>query len=203
MRKDLWREGILLLRDVTGLLEQRQVHIGFDVALGARIAIPVPGPAKIASFFYDANVGDADLLQTGRREQSAKAATDDHRVELFVQRGPGVARIDVGIGVVMLERAGDLPILVVPVGPQALLPFLGVSPAQRGRVEAQFVGSRNSLWFGLRFGSSITPSLLSIRMPGRRSIRFCFGWTAAISVCGYYRKLVQFIEICQPIKGSR
>ena len=47
--EDLGREGVLLLRDVAELFEQRQVAVAFDVALGARIAVPVPGAAEVAA----------------------------------------------------------------------------------------------------------------------------------------------------------
>src|SRR5881628_2953773 len=71
--KDLRREGVLFLRDIAGLFEQRQIHVGFDVTLGAGIAVPVPGPAKIPGLLDDANVRDPGLLQPRRRQQAAKA----------------------------------------------------------------------------------------------------------------------------------
>src|SRR5262245_11299209 len=63
MRKDLRLEGILFLRDVAGFFEQWQIHVGFDVTLRSRIAIPVPGPTKISRLLNDAKVSDSDLLQ--------------------------------------------------------------------------------------------------------------------------------------------
>src|SRR5713226_8398882 len=64
--ENLGREGVLLLRDISGLFEQRQVNVGFNVALGAGIAVPVPGPAKVATLFDDANVSDPGLLKPRR-----------------------------------------------------------------------------------------------------------------------------------------
>src|SRR5437762_4549936 len=60
MLEDLRCEGVLFLRDIAGLFEQRQIHVGFDVTLGAGIAVPVPGPAKIPGLLDDANVRDPD-----------------------------------------------------------------------------------------------------------------------------------------------
>src|SRR5216683_462283 len=57
------REGILLLRNVAGLLEQRQIDVGLDIALRARIAVPVPGAAEVAAFLDDADVLEAGLAQ--------------------------------------------------------------------------------------------------------------------------------------------
>ena len=162
VREDLRREGILLLRYVSGLFEQRQIHIGFDVTLGARIAVPVPGSTKIASFFYDANVGDPDLLQPCRRQQSAEATADDHGVELFVQRGAGETRLDVGVRVVMLKRARDLLVLVVAVRTQASSTLRGVLLTQLGGVETQLARG----WIALGF-DSVTASLINLSAPFR------------------------------------
>ena len=51
--EDLGREGVLLLRHVAELFEQRQVAIALDVALGAGIAVPVPGAAEVAAGLDD------------------------------------------------------------------------------------------------------------------------------------------------------
>ena len=158
--KDLRREGVSFLRDVAGLFEQRQIEVGFDVTLGAGIAVPVPGPAKIPGLLDDANVGDPDLLQPSRRQQAAKAAADDHHIELFVQRGAREARLDVGVHVVVRELAGDFLVLVVCVRAQTLRAFRGVLLAQRARVEAQLFGSWNLFgWDWDTFHSSCQSSL--------------------------------------------
>jgi hypothetical protein len=44
------------------LLEQREVDVGLHVALGPRIAVPVPGAAEITALFNDADIVDAGLL---------------------------------------------------------------------------------------------------------------------------------------------
>jgi hypothetical protein len=48
--EDLGRARVLLGRNVAELLEQRQVDVRLDVALRARIAIPVPRAAEVAAF---------------------------------------------------------------------------------------------------------------------------------------------------------
>src|SRR6516164_11182413 len=50
MRTDLIAEAVLLLGDVAGLFQQRQVDVAFDVALCTWISIPVPGAAEVAAF---------------------------------------------------------------------------------------------------------------------------------------------------------
>ena len=72
--EDLGRVGVLLLRDVAELLEQRQVAVALDVALGAGIAVPVPGAAEVAARLDDAEVLEAGLAQpraqpAGRRSR--------------------------------------------------------------------------------------------------------------------------------------
>src|SRR5215472_18350008 len=84
VREDFRREGILLFRQVSGLLEQRKIDVRLDVALRARIAIPVPGASKVAALLDDAQVLHARLTQTCAREQTAKATADDHDLQRFV-----------------------------------------------------------------------------------------------------------------------
>src|SRR6476620_12640403 len=61
MRTDLVAEAIFFLGDVTGLFQQRQVDVAFDVALSAGISIPVPSATEVAAFLYDANILDPRL----------------------------------------------------------------------------------------------------------------------------------------------
>ena len=76
------REGVLLLRDVAGLLQQRQVDVALDVALRAGIAVPVPGAAEVAALLDDADALDPGLAQPGAGHQAAEAAADDQHVDL-------------------------------------------------------------------------------------------------------------------------
>ena len=59
--QDLRGPDVLLARDVGGLFEQREVDVGLDVALGARVPVPVPGAAEVAALLNDAKVVDARL----------------------------------------------------------------------------------------------------------------------------------------------
>ena len=49
--EDLGAVGVLLGRHVADLLEQRQVDVRLDVALHARVAVPVPRAAEVAAPF--------------------------------------------------------------------------------------------------------------------------------------------------------
>ena len=86
---DLGREGVFLLRHVAELFDQRQVAVAFDVALGAGIAVPVPGAAEIAAGFDDVNVVDAGFVEARAGQQSAETSADDYYVDLVVQRIAG------------------------------------------------------------------------------------------------------------------
>ena len=84
--EDLGAAGVLLGRDVAGLLEQRQVDVGLDVALRPRVAVPVPGAAEVAALLDDADVVDAGLLEAGTGDEPGQATTDDGDRDLVLQR---------------------------------------------------------------------------------------------------------------------
>ena len=149
--ENLRRKGVFFLWDVSGLFEQRQIYVGFDVTLGAGIAVPVPGPAKISGLLDDANIRDAGLLQPRCCKEAAKAPADNHRIELFLQRGAREARLDIGIDVVVFVLPCDFLILVVPVRAETPGTLLGVLLTQFSRVEAQLFGSWNFIRLGLRY----------------------------------------------------
>ena len=75
--EDLRCAGVLLARDVAGLLQQREVDVGLDVALCARVPVPVPGAAEVAALLDDAKVVDARLPEPGAGDQAGEAAADD------------------------------------------------------------------------------------------------------------------------------
>ena len=129
--EDLGRPGVLLLRDVPDLLEQRQVDVRLDVALRARVAVPVPRAAEVAALLDDADVADPGVLQTGAGEQTAEAAADDDDVDLVEQR-VALERLDVRVVEVVGELPGDLDVLLVAVGAQPLV-ALGAVLARAGR----------------------------------------------------------------------
>ena len=127
--EDLRRLGVLLLRDVADLLEQRQVDVRLDVARRARVAVPVPRAAEVAALLDDADVVDAGLAQTRAGEQPAEPAADDQDLDLVVQR-LAFERLDVRVVDVARELARDLDVLLVAVVAQALVALLAVLLAQ-------------------------------------------------------------------------
>ena len=127
--EDLRGVGVLLARHVAGLLEQREVHERRGVALGARVAVPVPGAAEVAALLDDPDVVDAGLVQLGAGDQPGESAADEGDGDLVDQR-LALGRLDVGILDVVLEDPGDLDVLLVAVGPQPLVAFLAVLASQ-------------------------------------------------------------------------
>jgi hypothetical protein len=95
-------------------------------------------------------------LQPRRDKESAKAAADDQRFELLVERGPREARRDVVVRLEALKRAGDLLVLVIPVRAQPLTTLRGV-------FLAQYCGSKpSSSGVGIPFGfGCVTASLIA------------------------------------------
>src|SRR5262249_61979344 len=116
VRQDLGRMRVLLPGYVADLLEQRQVDVGFDVALRARVAVPVPGAAEVAALFDDAHVVDPGLAQARAREQSAEATADHHHFYIAGDRVAGEARLDVRIIHEVCELARDLDGLSIAIG---------------------------------------------------------------------------------------
>ncbi len=147
MRQDFRRIRVLLFRDITGFLEQRQIDVRLDIALRAGIAVPVPGAAEVAALLDDANALDAGLAQPGARQQSAEAAANDHDVHRVVQRRTGEARIDIRIVDVTAEVALHFDVLFVAIGAKAFIAFLAIFGAQNLRIKIKFLltiaGGRN------------------------------------------------------------
>ena len=98
------------------------------------IAVPVPGAAEVAALLDEPDVVDAGLAQAGAGEQAAEAAADDQHLDLVGQR-LALDRRDVRIVDVVRELAGDLDVLLVAVGAQALVALLAVLLAQRVGIE--------------------------------------------------------------------
>ena len=101
--EDLGAVGVPLAGDVPGLLEQRHVDVRFDVALDARVAVPVPGTAEVAAVLDDPEVLDAVLREVGTGGQPPEPASQDQGVELLGDRLAG-DRVGERIGVVHLEE---------------------------------------------------------------------------------------------------
>ena len=143
VREDLGGLGVLLLRHVADLFEQRQVHVRLDVARCARVAVPVPGAAEVAALLDHADVVDARLAQPGAGEQAAEAAADDQHLDLVGQR-LAFDRVDVGVVDVALELADHLDVLLVADVTQPLVALFAILVAQRIRIERR--GGPVSVW---------------------------------------------------------
>ena len=83
---DLRRERVFLLRHVARFFEQRQVAVRLDVALRARIAVPIPRAAEIAARLDDAEVRDAAFLEARTGHQAAETGADHRHVDVEVER---------------------------------------------------------------------------------------------------------------------
>ena len=123
--EDLGRVRVLLRRHVARLLEEGHVDEAGGVALGAGVAVPVPRAAEVAALLDDADVVDARLLEPGAGDEAGEAAADEGDgdvVGLGLALDPG----RVGVGEVVGQVVGQLQVLVVAIGPQPLVPLLGV-----------------------------------------------------------------------------
>ena len=87
--EDLGDVGVLFLGDVLQLFQQRQVAVALDVALRARIAVPVPGAAEVAARLDDAEVVEARFAQASAGQQARETAADDRDLDLLAQRRRG------------------------------------------------------------------------------------------------------------------
>ncbi len=147
------------------LLEQGQVDVGLDVALGSRVLVPVPGAADTGPLLDQAHVVDAGPTEPGPGEQAAEAAPHHDGTHLLVERGP-VGYVPQPVGHEPGVVAGHLEVLVLAVGAQAPLPLLGVAAPQRVGVEAE-VG-RGGVCHGRSLGSA--PAWTPGRVPVRRTV---------------------------------
>ena len=136
--EDLGRLGVLLLRQVADLLEQREVDVGLDVARRAGVAVPVPGATEVATLFDHPDVVDAALAQSGCSEQTAESPADDGDVDGVVQRRT-FDTLDVRVVEVMGELPGDLDVLLVAVGPEPTVALVAV-------LLAEGIGIESELW---------------------------------------------------------
>ncbi len=139
--EDLLAAGVLLRRDVAGLLQQRQVDVGLHVAAHAGVAVPVPDAAEVGRLLEDPQAGHARLAQPHAGEQPGHAAADDSDVDLLDQRLPSVGLGGVGVGGVVRELALDPDVLSQTVGAQAL-----VALRQVLRVQCRGVDVGRHLW---------------------------------------------------------
>ena len=118
--EDLRRARVLLLGDVPDFFEKGQIDVRLDVAGRARVAVPVPGAAEVATLLHDAQALDTGLPQTSGGEQSAESAADHDHLG-GVEERTALHRRDVWILQVMSEATSDLDVLLVAVGAQTLV----------------------------------------------------------------------------------
>ena len=141
--EDLGGRGVALAGHVAGLFEERHVDVRLDVALAARVPVPIPGAAEVARLLDDAKVGNAAVDQVDPQHHAAEATPDDDRFGLLDHRVAGEARLDPGIVVVLLVVVGQLCVLRQTVGAQTLLALALVAFA--GGCEGVIVGLRHDL----------------------------------------------------------
>ena len=97
---------ILLLRHKSRFLQQREIDIGFNIAGGTWISVPIPSPAKVSAFLNDAEIGDPSVVQPRSSQHATKTTANNHNFD-FVFDGVALKlTIDVGIFNEVGELAG-------------------------------------------------------------------------------------------------
>jgi hypothetical protein len=135
---DLRRVGVLFLRHVAGFLQQREIAVGFDVALGAGVTVPIPGAAEVAPGLDDFEVGNAALLQPGGGHETGEAGADDGHLDVEGKRLAFEIRLHVGIVVRVVGELGRcFHILIFAVFAEAPIPLPPVLGPQCFRIEVQ------------------------------------------------------------------
>jgi len=137
VRENFRRMRVLFFRDVVQLFEQWQINVCLDVALRARITVPIPGAAEIAAFLDDADVFDAGFAQSGGGEQSTEPTTDDDHFHFVVETRPLETGGDVRVVQIAREIAFHLAILLVAIDAHSLVSFLAVPLAQGIGIESK------------------------------------------------------------------
>ena len=154
VREDLRALGVLLRGDVAEFLQQRDVHIGLDVAGDPRVAVPVPGATHVGRPVDQPHTLDTQLAQPRTRQQAAEAGADDRHVNLVGERVAREFSVHPGVLGEPGELARGLDVLCDPVGAQSPRALFGVLLSQRVDVERP----PSSLGQGLDF-LSVSPTL--------------------------------------------
>src|SRR5262249_18277668 len=118
--ENLGRARVLLRRHVAELLEQRQIDVRLDITGRARVAVPVPGPAHVATLLDQPDIVDPGLAQPRPHQETAEATTH-HDASTVVREGRPLDGLTVRIIEVVDERVRHLDVLVVAVGTEALV----------------------------------------------------------------------------------
>jgi hypothetical protein len=153
---DLFAGGVAPLGHVPDFFEQRQVLVGLDVAVDARIPVPVPGSAEVPGLVDRPDLPDAGLAQARAGEQAAEAAADHRHFDAVVNRRP-LGALGVRIGGVVTEFARRAPVLGRAVRAEAAIPFVPVLGAQGFGVEAELLGGEPSACRDCRVGGHAFP----------------------------------------------
>ena len=135
MLENLMPKGIFLFGHISGLLQQRKVDIGLDVALRAGIAIPVPSATEVSCALDDAEAFDAGFLKSSAHVEAAEAPAKHHHLDRLGNRFSLDAR-RVRIVVVVRELALGLLVLRLAIRPQAAVALEVVLRLHLLRVEA-------------------------------------------------------------------
>lgn len=131
---DLVPGGVLPLRHVSGLVQHRQVHVRLDVAVDARVPVPVPGAPEVAALLHDPHAPHAPLPQPRPGEDAAESAADHGDVDGVVA-GVALSRpLGVRVGGVVAELRVGVPVLGGSVGADASLTFEAVALPQGGQL---------------------------------------------------------------------
>lgn len=150
---DLLAGRVPPLRDVVQLFQQRQVDVRLDVAVDARVAVPVPGAAEVAALLDHPDRRHARLPQPGTGEQPAEPAAEDHHLDAVVQRFTGELPVGVRVFVVVAELAGDLLILPAARRPDAAVPLGAVAGTEGFQVDVGLrAAGRNGRAVGVGHG---------------------------------------------------
>src|ERR1700736_5385970 len=85
---DLGLTGVFFSRHITGIVEERHVYVGFRVARGARVLVPIPRAAEISATFEQADIRHAVPYQATGGHDAGHSAADHQHVDLLIQRSP-------------------------------------------------------------------------------------------------------------------
>src|SRR5262249_2402680 len=133
---------VLLHRNVAELFEQRQVDVRLDITGRARVPVPVPGPAYVATLLDHPEIVDPGLAQPRPHQETAESTTDHEDSDVGRQGRPLDGRA-VRIVEVVGERVRHLDVLVVAVGTEALAAFDTVFLAEGLGVVGRHAGGGN------------------------------------------------------------
>ena len=186
--EDLGCLRVLLAGHVPGLLEEREVDHRRRVAHRARVPVPVPGATEVAALLDDADVGDPGVLELGAGDEPGEATTDERHRHLIRERLAWCG-LDVRVFDVVGVAAGHLDVLVVAVGPQALVALLVVPGPEgiRSIGPSGVVGAVSSSEVIAPYLQEMGVAVLSLGRAGARSDRRAGpirSWTRASPALG-------------------